>query len=140
VDIRDELIEVAREVNRLSGIDRHFDGLIDGVLARLRGALGAPDPSAHDADPVVEAEFRAARERLVRFRSEFEDTHARILVRYVGGDQIARAAAVLADDATGAFLKAFLRAQVPIASDGARAAQDMAKRMSDALMFEEPEP
>jgi hypothetical protein len=139
VDIRDDVLEVAREVNRLIGVDDRFDPLVDRVLASLRARLAVPDVKTHGfVDPVVEAEFRAARERLVRFRSEFEEAHARILLRHLGGEHLTRLGAALADDAAP-FVRAFLKAMAAVASDSAQETRDLAQRMNDVLMFEEPE-
>jgi len=134
--VDEDLKELAIRVNRLGGAATQFEQIVDGVLSRVRTSLGAPAPGGRITDEVVEAELAAARDRLLQFQPEFDELIADALAHQLGGEDLAAAAAGLAH----AGVQRFLRAQPGVAATAEAELQRLLRKMTEAILLEEPSP
>lgn len=93
--------EIALNIMHLDGADRGFDALVAGLIEKLRAAMGVNKPAfdmtaSDDMDPLVEAEFEAVRQRLGRFRGEYEEIYAALLLKYISPEQLTAVRTALA--------------------------------------------
>lgn len=117
---------------RLTGADVLFERMLDGMLAQVRRALGAPmvAPGSADVDPVVEAEFHGLRQRLTAFFPEYEQIYERLLEKYVGAEQLPHVVATLMSEP----MRRYFHAMREMESELLREVQTLAERMGQTTL------
>jgi hypothetical protein len=82
-------------------------------------------------DQIVEEEFRAARERLASFRTEYRELHARLLLKYVASDSLPALVRSLEDET----LQSYFRAMREMSGEAAAGLETLGRKMKEAVPF-----
>jgi hypothetical protein len=77
-----------RRLMDITGVNSHFDHLVESMVQQVRVRLGAPLGGEVAADPQTEAALADLRGRLKAYHVEFERAYQEVLVKYLGEEGV----------------------------------------------------